>query len=163
MHVGDIQGALGTIRQHDLAPRTTLRKRLITLLAIMGPGLVVMIGDNDAGGVATYAQAGQNYGTSLLWTLFLLIPVLIVNQEMCVRLGAFGLGLLQARARQRSLQPVGPALNRETWRMPPLAELPRPVWSRARKIGMFTLRGYLLVAAVLLVAKVVQLAVAQPG
>src|SRR6202140_5208755 len=47
-----------------------------------------MIGDNDAGGVATYAQAGQNYGTSLLWTLFLLIPVLIVNQEMCVRLGA---------------------------------------------------------------------------
>src|SRR6202158_2827622 len=54
----------------------------------MGPGLVVMIGDNDAGGVATYAQAGQNYGTSLLWTLLLLIPVLIVNQEMCLRLGA---------------------------------------------------------------------------
>jgi NRAMP (natural resistance-associated macrophage protein)-like metal ion transporter len=57
------------------------------LLAIMGPGLVVMVGDNDAGGVATYAQAGQNYGSSLLWTLFLLIPVLIVNQEMVVRLG----------------------------------------------------------------------------
>jgi NRAMP (natural resistance-associated macrophage protein)-like metal ion transporter len=47
-----------------------------------------MVGDNDAGGVATYAQAGQNYGTSLLWTLLLLIPVLIVNQEMCLRLGA---------------------------------------------------------------------------
>jgi Mn2+/Fe2+ NRAMP family transporter len=88
LHVGDIEGALGTIRQHDLAPRSSWRKRLITLLAIMGPGLVVMVGDNDAGGVATYAQAGQNYGTSLLWTLFLLIPVLIVNQEMCVRLGA---------------------------------------------------------------------------
>jgi Mn2+/Fe2+ NRAMP family transporter len=41
-----------------------------------------MVGDNDAGGVATYAQAGQNYGTSLLWVLLLLIPVLIVNQEM---------------------------------------------------------------------------------
>jgi NRAMP (natural resistance-associated macrophage protein)-like metal ion transporter len=54
----------------------------------MGPGLIVMIGDNDAGGVATYAQAGQNYGLSLLWTLPLLIPVLIVNQEMVVRLGA---------------------------------------------------------------------------
>src|ERR1700738_3728703 len=37
---------------------------------------------------ATYTQAGQNYGTSLLWTLLILIPVLIVNQEMVVRLGA---------------------------------------------------------------------------
>lgn len=47
-----------------------------------------MVGDNDAGGVATYSQADQNYGTSLLWVLLLLIPVLIVNQEMVVRLGA---------------------------------------------------------------------------
>jgi Mn2+/Fe2+ NRAMP family transporter len=87
-HVGDIQGALGTVRQHDVAPRRSWRTRLLTLLAIMGPGLIVMVGDNDAGGVATYAQAGQNYGTSLLWTLLLLVPVLIVNQEMCLRLGA---------------------------------------------------------------------------
>jgi Mn2+/Fe2+ NRAMP family transporter len=54
----------------------------------MGPGMIVMVGDNDAGGVATYAQAGQNYGYSLLWMLLLLIPVLIINQEMVVRLGA---------------------------------------------------------------------------
>ncbi|HZU72058.1 MAG TPA: divalent metal cation transporter [Acidimicrobiales bacterium] len=47
-----------------------------------------MVGDNDAGGVSTYSQAGQNYGTTLLWTLLLLIPVLVVNQEMVVRLGA---------------------------------------------------------------------------
>ena len=47
-----------------------------------------MVGDNDAGGVSTYSQAGQNFGLSLLWTLPLLIPVLIVNQEMVVRLGA---------------------------------------------------------------------------
>jgi NRAMP (natural resistance-associated macrophage protein)-like metal ion transporter len=87
-HVGDIRGALGTVRHNDLAPRRSLRARLLTLLAIMGPGLIVMVGDNDAGGVATYAQAGQNYGTSLLWTLLLLIPVLVVNQEMCMRLGA---------------------------------------------------------------------------
>jgi NRAMP (natural resistance-associated macrophage protein)-like metal ion transporter len=87
-HVGDIQGALGTIRLHDETQRHSWRARVLTLLAIMGPGLIVMIGDNDAGGVATYAQAGQNYGLSLLWTLPLLIPVLIVNQEMVVRLGA---------------------------------------------------------------------------
>jgi Mn2+/Fe2+ NRAMP family transporter len=86
-HLGDIRGALGTIRQHDRG-RRTWRGRLLALLAIMGPGLIVMVGDNDAGGVSTYAQAGQNYGTSLLWTLLLLIPVLIVNQEMVVRLGA---------------------------------------------------------------------------
>ena len=60
----------------------------MALLAIIGPGLIVMVGDNDAGGVATYSQAGQNYGTSLLWVLLLLVPVLIVNQEMVVRLGA---------------------------------------------------------------------------
>ncbi len=54
----------------------------------MGPGLIVMVGDNDAGGVATYAQAGQNYALSLLWVLPLLVPVLVVNQEMVVRLGA---------------------------------------------------------------------------
>ena len=86
-HVGDIQGAWGTIRRGDTARRKTWFQRLLTLLVIMGPGLVVMIGDNDAGGVATYAQAGQNYGTSLLWTLFLLIPVLLVSQEMVIRLG----------------------------------------------------------------------------
>ena len=47
-----------------------------------------MVGDNDAGAFGTYTQAGQNYGTSLLWTLLLLIPVLFVNQEMVLRLGA---------------------------------------------------------------------------
>jgi len=47
-----------------------------------------MVGDNDAGAFSTYAQAGQNYGTTLLWTLALLIPVLYVNQEMVLRLGA---------------------------------------------------------------------------
>lgn len=86
-HTGDIKGALGTVRQDDLAPRRSWGSRIRTLLAIMGPGLIVMVGDNDAGGVSTYAQAGQNYGTSLLWVLLLLIPVLMVCQEMVVRLG----------------------------------------------------------------------------
>src|SRR5262249_47925573 len=86
-HVGDIEGALGRIGLSADRPRTC-RQRLLALLAIVGPGIIVMVGDNDAGGVATYAQAGQNYGTSLLWVLLLLIPVLIVNQEMVIRLGA---------------------------------------------------------------------------
>ena len=87
-HVGDIRGALGTIRLQDTGGRRGWGARLLTLAAIVGPGIIVMVGDNDAGGVATYSQAGQNYGTSLLWVLPLLIPVLIVNQEMVVRLGA---------------------------------------------------------------------------
>jgi len=87
-HVGDIKGALGTIAHHDTAPRRDWMARLRTLLAILGPGLIVMVGDNDAGAFGTYTQAGQNYGTSLLWTLALLIPVLYVNQEMVLRLGA---------------------------------------------------------------------------
>src|SRR5487761_929093 len=87
-HVGDIRGALGTIRLDDDAPRRGLQATLKTLLAIVGPGLIVMVGDNDAGAFATYGQAGQNYGTRLLWTLLLLVPVLYVNQEMVLRLGA---------------------------------------------------------------------------
>ncbi|MCI3180466.1 manganese transporter [Caulobacter sp. CCUG 60055] len=86
-HKGDIKGAFGSIRQHDHAPRDTWKKRLVTLMAIVGPGLIVMVGDNDAGAFGTYTQAGQNYGTSLLWTLLLLVPVLFVNQEMVLRLG----------------------------------------------------------------------------
>jgi NRAMP (natural resistance-associated macrophage protein)-like metal ion transporter len=87
-HVGNIVGAFGTIAQRDTAARTSIGHRLRTLSAIVGPGLIVMVGDNDAGAFGTYTQAGQNYGTSLLWTLLLLVPVLYVNQEMVLRLGA---------------------------------------------------------------------------
>src|SRR4030088_25092 len=87
-HIGDIRGALGTIRHGDIAPRIGWGARWRTLLALIGPGLIVMAGDNDAGAFSTYSQAGQNFGTALLWTLVLLIPVLYVNQEMVLRLEA---------------------------------------------------------------------------
>ena len=51
-----------------------------------GAGLIVMVGDNDAGTFGTYTQAGQDVRHALLWTLPLLIPVLDVNQEMVLRL-----------------------------------------------------------------------------
>jgi Mn2+/Fe2+ NRAMP family transporter len=86
-HIGDIRGAFGTIGYGDIAPRAGWWARLRTLLAILGPGLIVMVGDNDAGAFGTYTQAGQDYGTTLLWTLLLLVPVLYVNQEMVLRLG----------------------------------------------------------------------------
>jgi Mn2+/Fe2+ NRAMP family transporter len=87
-HVGDIVGAFGRIRRDSTGPGRSWWQRLRMLLVITGPGLIVMVGDNDAGGVATYTQAGQNYGMNLLWTLVLLVPVLYVNQEMVLRLGA---------------------------------------------------------------------------
>ena len=87
-HIGDIKGAFGTIKLGETAPRAGLSPKLKTLLAVVGPGLIVMCGDNDAGAFSTYGQTGQDYGTSLLWVLLLLVPVLYVNQEMVVRLGA---------------------------------------------------------------------------
>lgn len=87
-HTGDIVGAFGRLDRDDTGAIGSRWRRLRALMVIIGPGLIVMVGDNDAGGVATYAQAGQNYGMALLWTLTLLIPVLYVNQEMVLRLGA---------------------------------------------------------------------------
>ena len=88
-HVGDIVGAFGRIPVgHETSGRPGARNWWRTLLAVVGPGLIVMVGDNDAGAFSTYSQAGQNYGTALLWTLLLLVPVIYVNQEMVVRLGA---------------------------------------------------------------------------
>jgi hypothetical protein len=83
-HAGHIHGAFGTIRQGDYGPRDSWKRRLQTFLAILGPGLIVMVGDNDAGAFGTYTQAGQNYGTALLWTLLLLVPVLYTRRWSCV-------------------------------------------------------------------------------
>jgi len=100
-HEDDIRGALGIIRRDDFGPRRGMGRKLLAFMAIMGPGIIVMLGDNDAGGVTTYAQAGQAYGVSLLWLFPILFVVLYVAQEMVARLGAVtGVGhgrLLRAR------------------------------------------------------------------
>jgi Mn2+/Fe2+ NRAMP family transporter len=85
---GDIIGALGTLKRNETGSPRSWRKKLRRLLIIAGPGLIVMGGGNDAGGVQVYAQMGQDYGMRLLWTLVLLFPILFFCQEMVVRLGA---------------------------------------------------------------------------
>ncbi|MGH3854665.1 MAG: NRAMP family divalent metal transporter [Pseudonocardiaceae bacterium] len=87
-HAEDIIGALGRLEAADVGPRRSWRRRILTLLVIMGPGLIVMGGGNDAGGVVLYAQAGRDYGTRLIWALVILTPILYLNQEMVIRLGA---------------------------------------------------------------------------
>ena len=72
------------------AVRGARRRRLWPLalvLAAMGPGLMVMLADTDAGSIITAAQSGARFGYSMVLPLVLLIPVLFLVQEMTVRLG----------------------------------------------------------------------------
>ncbi len=63
------------------------RKALVLFFIVAGPGFIVMIADNDAGGITTYAATGASYGSKLNWFLILLLPVAYFVQEMTVRLG----------------------------------------------------------------------------
>jgi NRAMP (natural resistance-associated macrophage protein)-like metal ion transporter len=65
-----------------------LRRRGLILLAVLGPGIITMVADNDAGGISTYAQTGAKSGFALLWAFILLVPMAYYVQEMTVRLGA---------------------------------------------------------------------------
>ena len=62
-------------------------RRILMFLMVMGPGLIVMVADNDAGAVSAYTEAGAKYGTHLLWLLLLLLPCTFFVQEMVARLG----------------------------------------------------------------------------
>lgn len=64
-----------------------LRKHLAILAAVIGPGVIVMVADNDAGGVTTYMLSGAYYRYSFIWIVLLLGPVAYICQEMTVRLG----------------------------------------------------------------------------
>ncbi|WP_449371456.1 NRAMP family divalent metal transporter [Thiomonas sp.] len=63
--------------------------RLGIFLAVLGPGLVVMLADTDVGSVITAAQSGAQWGYQLLSLQLVLIPILYVVQELTVRLGIF--------------------------------------------------------------------------
>ncbi|PIR20796.1 MAG: Mn transporter [Deltaproteobacteria bacterium CG11_big_fil_rev_8_21_14_0_20_47_16] len=63
-------------------------KNILMFLAILGPGLITANVDNDAGGIATYSIAGAEYGYGFLWSILPVTIVLIIMQEMSVRMGA---------------------------------------------------------------------------
>jgi len=65
-----------------------MAKSIKLFLIISGPGIIVMLADNDAGGITTYAATGARYGYGLIWFLVILLPVAYYVQEMTVRLGA---------------------------------------------------------------------------
>jgi Mn2+/Fe2+ NRAMP family transporter len=71
-------------------------RRLVAVLAIVGPGLIAANAGNDAGGIATYASVGAKYGYDLLWMMVVITVSLIVVQEMAARMGAVtGKGLAE--------------------------------------------------------------------
>jgi Mn2+/Fe2+ NRAMP family transporter len=83
-------------RRPRLRPRSRAERRLLTLLAFLGPGLIAANAGNDAGGIATYASVGAKYGYDLLWMMVVITVSLIVVQEMAARMGAVtGKGLAE--------------------------------------------------------------------
>jgi Mn2+/Fe2+ NRAMP family transporter len=63
------------------------RPAILALLAGLGPGLIAASAGNDAGGIATYASVGAEYGFALLWALALITISLAIVQEMVARMG----------------------------------------------------------------------------
>src|SRR3979409_173272 len=64
------------------------RYQMAVFFAVLGPGFITAVVDNDSGGILTYSQAGAQFGYLPLWTLLPITLVLIVTQEMCSRMGA---------------------------------------------------------------------------
>src|SRR6478736_746050 len=76
-------------------PRRTILRRIATIAAVAGPGLIAANAGNDAGGIITYANAGAQFAYRTLFLMVLVTVALVVVQEMCARLGAYtqkGLG-----------------------------------------------------------------------
>jgi NRAMP (natural resistance-associated macrophage protein)-like metal ion transporter len=73
---------------HGVRRTVARRRRLLAYIAILGPGMITANAGNDAGGIATFASVGAEFGYSLLWILIPITIALGIVQEMCARMGA---------------------------------------------------------------------------
>lgn len=73
--------------QYRVKRRRSLWTRLSVFLSVIGPGIITANVDNDAGGLATYSQAGAHFGLDVLWVLVPTTVLLIMVQEMVNRMG----------------------------------------------------------------------------
>jgi hypothetical protein len=94
--------------------------------------------------------------------IVVIVTNLVLGFGVC---GAVAFGVLRWSGRWRSKSPVleqlsavSAAADRTTWRMPPLTLLEPVTWSTGTRLGMLALRGYLVLGAILLVVKAIQLA-----
>ena len=69
------------------SPRVHRQHRIPSFLRHVGPGVVTGAADDDPSGIATYTQAGAQFGTGVLWTVFLTIPFMIAIQLVSARIG----------------------------------------------------------------------------
>jgi Mn2+/Fe2+ NRAMP family transporter len=77
------------------APRTGRRTRLLALVAVLGPGLLAGLSDDDPAGITTYSVLGAQYGYQLLWVLLLSTVALVVFHNLGARMGVVtGQGLI---------------------------------------------------------------------
>ncbi|MDA8335839.1 MAG: divalent metal cation transporter [Peptococcaceae bacterium] len=84
--------AITLVGERPVNPPKTINpnlKKILLLLSLLGPGLVVMLADTDAGSIITAAQSGAAWGYSLVLPQVLLIPILYFVQEITVRLGIY--------------------------------------------------------------------------
>ncbi len=72
-HVNDFQAFWGRLKKHPLSR--------------IGPGLITGVADDDPSGIATYSQAGAQFGLNMLWTMLLAYPLMSAIQSMCARIG----------------------------------------------------------------------------
>jgi hypothetical protein len=85
------------------------------------------------------------------------VPVLLGILSLVLLVGLVGLTVFTTSGTRKRQPEVIPVEDRETWRMPSLALLSRPVPSRSRLVALYSMRGYLVVAVLLLLVKAVQL------
>jgi Mn2+/Fe2+ NRAMP family transporter len=70
---GLVKSILGRLKEHPLSR--------------IGPGLITGVADDDPSGIATYSQAGAQFGLDMLWTMPLAYPLMAAIQSMCARIG----------------------------------------------------------------------------
>src|SRR5437763_5953787 len=78
--------------------RSEVKKPKNLVLRLLGPGLVTGAADDDPSGIATYSQAGAQFGYGLLWTVFLTTPFMIAIQLASARIGRVSGKALAANA-----------------------------------------------------------------
>jgi NRAMP (natural resistance-associated macrophage protein)-like metal ion transporter len=69
------------------ARKETKQNKIKRVLTILGPGLITGASDDDPSGIATYSQAGAQFGLATLWTALITFPLMAAIQEMCARIG----------------------------------------------------------------------------
>jgi len=79
--------------EHSVEQGGEIKKRKKTrrfgrFLSILGPGIVTGAADDDPSGIATYSQAGTQFGFMMPWTMLFTLPLMIAVQEACMRIGA---------------------------------------------------------------------------